>query len=90
MTVNTQSPKALSAEHAQDLADDLIRELALHVGDEKNLDATFLRWIDVLGVNNMLLVCMAGMRATFVDCLTVTEPRDWPARGTAFTTKATS
>lgn len=75
--MTTTSLPPLSHVHA--LADDLIRALAEHPGDDDAVRGILLRWLDQLGSRDLGLVCMAAVRATFGDCLTPHHPDDLPS-----------
>jgi hypothetical protein len=51
---------ALTVEHADELAGDLIRALAEHIGDLEAIDALMLRWADTLGASNLARVSLAA------------------------------
>ncbi len=80
----TTSTPAMTLDRARLLADELIRQLAQHIGDEDPdaMDAVFRRWLDTLDAE-IYVVALAALRTTFVDCLTVTDPATWPPNGTA-------
>ncbi|MDO9498109.1 MAG: hypothetical protein Q7J48_20565 [Nocardioides sp.] len=72
----TAPPPSLSLDDAHELAGDLLRQLAEHIGDESSLDAVLLRWLDVLNEERLYQVCTVALRTTFVDCLSITHPND--------------
>lgn len=75
--MTTAAPE-LDVDQALDLADDLLRQLAEHIGQTDKLSQVFTRWLDVLGHEGFSRVCMAALRTTFTDCLTMTPLDDIP------------
>lgn len=82
----TQLAPALSIDQARDLADDLIRGLAEHLGDTDALNSVFLRWLDVLDQPRFTQVCMVALQTTFAECLTPTPVGEFPPGGITLTT----
>jgi hypothetical protein len=70
--------KTLTIDEARDLADDLIRQLSRHPGDDPAVCEVLRHWLDVHGVQGLSLVAMAAMRITFGECLT-THPEAIPS-----------
>ena len=58
-----------SIEHIETLADDLIRALAQHPGDDDAVRSVLTRWHDTIDTRDLSLVCMAAMRTVFSECL---------------------
>lgn len=81
----TALPPPLTIEAANVLADDLIRQLADHIGDPDAISDTLLRWADTLGPERLALVCMAALQTTFRDCITEVPIADVPPGAHAFT-----
>lgn len=63
------TPKPLTVEQAEVLADDLVAELATHPGDDDAVCAVMLRWLEVLDAQQLAQVSLAAMRTTFGRCL---------------------
>lgn len=80
MTTKTAPAPTMPIDRARDLADDLIRELSKHPGDDEAVCEVLRHWLDVLGAQSLSIVCMAAMRATFGECLTP-HPAAVPANG---------
>lgn len=74
----------LSHHQATELAGDLLRELALLIGDEAAISQAMRRWHNVLGASRFGVVCMASVRITFRDCLISTPISDAPTGAVAF------
>lgn len=77
-------PVPLTVDQALELGDDLIRQLADHIGDLDALNAVFRRWVDVLSETNLACVCMAALQSTFAGCLVMTPLADVPDRSHIF------
>lgn len=65
----TTDPPTLDVGHVQQLARDLIRELATRIDNPDAVDAELRRWLDVLDVPRMSLVSMSALRIVFASCL---------------------
>ncbi len=82
---DTANPIGYSIEEVRLLADDLLRALAEHIGDSEEIDTVLARWLDELDYPAFGFVAIAALQATFTDCLSITDPADWPPGGIAFT-----
>ncbi len=76
--------KRLTPRQSTELAGDLLRELAQHVGDGEAISQIMRHWHNVLGASRFGLVCMASVRITFRDRLTPTPIADAPGGALAF------
>lgn len=89
MTAATNHPdteRLLTVDQATTLADDLLRLLTPHVGDEDAVNARLARWADTLGPTRLGQVAMAAVQTTFVACLRRLDAGETPPRdATAFT-----
>jgi hypothetical protein len=75
----------LTTPETRELAADLLRQLEQRVGDREAIDALMRRWLDVLDVSGLSLVCMAAIQTTFADCMTEIPTADVPPGAVAFT-----
>lgn len=76
-----KTSNALTVDHATALADDLIRALAEHIGDQAAIDTLMRHWADTIGASNLGRVSLAAARTLFADCLTYRTPDTWPDEG---------
>lgn len=76
-STNATPRQAMTADQALELAGDLLRELAGHIGDPDAVNATMLRWHETHG-SELGLVSMAAVRRTFAECLTWPPNADIP------------
>jgi hypothetical protein len=84
MSTTTKTPP-LSVAQAQQLADDLIRQLAPDAGNQDALAETFMRWVNVLDHDrDFSKVCIVALGAVFADCLIPTPVGDLPAGAHVF------
>lgn len=84
MTETDRRHAALTQDQAWVLADDLIRSLTPHAGDDAAVSEVLGRWLDELD-SSVLLVCAAAMRRIFADCLTHTTLDQVPPGALALT-----
>ena len=80
----------LTPHQATELAGDLLRELAQHVGDGEAIANTMRHWHNVLGASRFGVVCMASVRVTFRDCLSEAPTADVPPGALAFNKENTA
>ena len=80
----TQTRPPLTVDQARELGDDLIRQLAEHIGDPDALNDVFRHWVGVLDADRFAMVCMVALQSTFTDCLVPIPLADLPAIGHVF------
>lgn len=73
----------LTPEEADVLGTDLVIALSPHIGNGQRIDRALARWLEVLGPIPFAQVCLAALTTTFGECLTMTDPSDWPPHGVA-------
>lgn len=84
MTTTKTPAQVLTSDQARELAADLLRELEPIAGDRAAVRAVLLRWLDVLDVGGLSMVCMAAVFTTFTECMTRTPLDQIPPGAIAF------
>lgn len=80
----TAGRPVVTPHQSTELAGDLLRELAQHVGDGEAISQIMRHWHNVLGASRFGVVCMATVRITFRDRLQPTPIADVPPGAVAF------
>lgn len=81
MTTKTQP----TLTDVRELADDLIRALSEHPGDDRAVCEVLNAWHEQHDTHTLALVCMAAMRTVFSECL-IPHPARVPADGLTLAT----